>query len=128
MDKRAALLRAHQMNIHRYQSLLKTKLSEAEANFVERRVSEERFALAMLGFMSPSATSKGWDLVERWNSNPSGRCGRPVEFPVLAPRFPCFLQAFSLFHFVGKCSNSHCRTEPGFLRISLRLQTRSYAN
>jgi hypothetical protein len=61
MDKRAALLRAHQMNIDRYQSLLKTELCQAEANFVERRLSEERFALAMLDFMSPNATCKGWD-------------------------------------------------------------------
>jgi hypothetical protein len=51
-EKRAALLRAHQTNIDRYQKLLKTSLNEAEANFLERRLAEERFAVAMLDFMS----------------------------------------------------------------------------
>jgi hypothetical protein len=37
--KRAALLRTHRMNIERYQNLLKTKLSEAEVNFLERRLA-----------------------------------------------------------------------------------------
>jgi hypothetical protein len=60
-EKRAALLRSHQMNIERYQNLLKTKLSEAEVNFLERRLAEERFAVAMLGFMSPSDPLKGRD-------------------------------------------------------------------
>jgi hypothetical protein len=60
-EKRAAFLRTHQMNIERYQSLLKTKLSEAEVNFLERRVAEERFSLAMLSFMSPNDPLKGRD-------------------------------------------------------------------
>jgi hypothetical protein len=63
-EKRAALLRTHEMNIERYQSLLKTKLSEAEVNFLERRLAEERFAIAMLDFISPNAPSKGWDFRE----------------------------------------------------------------
>jgi len=55
-QRRVALLRAHQMNIDRYQNLLKTKLSEVEADYLERRLSEERFAIAMLDFMSPSGS------------------------------------------------------------------------
>ena len=54
MDERIARLRTHQKNIDRYQGLLKTKLSEAEQKYLEKRVSEERFAIAMLEFMSPS--------------------------------------------------------------------------
>jgi hypothetical protein len=60
-EKRAAFLRTHQMNIERYQSLLKTKLSEAEVNFLERRLAEERFAVAMLGFMAPNDPLKDRD-------------------------------------------------------------------
>jgi hypothetical protein len=60
-EKRAAFLRTHQMNIERYQSLLKTKLTEAEVNFPERRLAEERFAVAMLDFMSPNVRLKGRD-------------------------------------------------------------------
>jgi hypothetical protein len=60
-EKRSALLRSHQMNIERYQNLLKTKLSEAEINFLERRLAEERFAVAMLGFMGPNVALKDRD-------------------------------------------------------------------
>jgi hypothetical protein len=60
-EKRTALLRTHQMNIARYQKLLKFNLNEAEVNFLERLLAEERFAVAMLGFMSPNAPSKGRD-------------------------------------------------------------------
>jgi hypothetical protein len=63
-EKRAAFLRTHQMNIDRYQNLLKTKLSEAEVNFLERRLAEERFAVAMLDFMSPNVSLKGRDFRE----------------------------------------------------------------
>jgi hypothetical protein len=51
MTERIARLRAHQRNIERYQSLLKTKLNEAELQFLEKRMSEERFAIAVLQFM-----------------------------------------------------------------------------
>ena len=44
-EKRAALLRTHQMNIERYQNLLKTKLSEAEVNFLERRLEHSPIML-----------------------------------------------------------------------------------
>jgi hypothetical protein len=56
-EKRAALLRTHHMNIDRYQNLLKTKLSEVEVNFLERRLAEERFAVATLDFMSPNGAA-----------------------------------------------------------------------
>jgi hypothetical protein len=58
MNERIARLRAHQRNIDRYQGLLKSSLSEIELRFVEQRLSEERLALAMLQFMSPSNSSK----------------------------------------------------------------------
>jgi hypothetical protein len=37
--------------------LLKTKLTEVERQFLEKRLSEERLAIAMLQFMSPSASN-----------------------------------------------------------------------
>ena len=56
-----AISRAHQKNIERYQQLLKTKLSDAETQYLEKRLSEERFWMAMLN--SPSNTPlKGRDL------------------------------------------------------------------
>jgi hypothetical protein len=61
MDERIARLRAHQKNIDRYQRLLKTKLNEVESQYLEKRLSEERFWMAMLN--SPSNTPlKGRDL------------------------------------------------------------------
>lgn len=55
MDERTTRLRTHQRNIDRYQNMLKTHLTETERHFVEKRLSEERFAIAMLQFMSPKA-------------------------------------------------------------------------
>ncbi|WP_050421749.1 hypothetical protein [Bradyrhizobium tropiciagri] len=43
-----ALLRTHERNIERYRGLLRTKLNDVEIRFVERRLSEERFAVEML--------------------------------------------------------------------------------
>ena len=57
MNGRINRLRAHQRNIDRYQGLLKSGLSDIELRFVEQRLSEERFALAMLQFMSPGNLS-----------------------------------------------------------------------
>jgi len=59
MDERIALLRTHQKNIERYQDLLKTKLTEVELRYLEKRLSEERLAVAMLNFMRPSDPSRG---------------------------------------------------------------------
>jgi hypothetical protein len=54
MDDKIARLRTHQKNIDRYQDLLKTTLTETEVQYLEKRLSEERLAMATLGFMSPS--------------------------------------------------------------------------
>jgi hypothetical protein len=54
MDETIVRLRAHQRNIDRYQNMLKTRLTETELRFVEKRLSEERFAMAKLQFMGPS--------------------------------------------------------------------------
>jgi len=50
MSERSARFRTHQKNIERYQNLLKTQLSEVELQFLEKRLSEERLAIAMLQF------------------------------------------------------------------------------
>jgi hypothetical protein len=54
MNERITRLRAHQRNIDRFQGLLKSSLSAVELRFIERRLSEERLALATLQSMSPS--------------------------------------------------------------------------
>jgi len=54
MNERIARLRAHQRNIDRFQGLLKSSLSAVELRFIERRLSEERLALATLQSISPS--------------------------------------------------------------------------
>jgi hypothetical protein len=59
MDERIARLRNHQRNISRYENMLKTRLSEVELHFVEKRLSEERFKIAMLEFMSPARAHQG---------------------------------------------------------------------
>jgi hypothetical protein len=64
MNERIARLRAHQRNIDRYLSLLKSSLSEIELRFVEQRLSEERLALALLKFMSPSNSMNKDDLTD----------------------------------------------------------------
>jgi hypothetical protein len=53
-ERKAALLRVHERNIDRYQRLLKTKLSEAEVDYLQKRLSEERLTVAMLQFTSPT--------------------------------------------------------------------------
>lgn len=52
MSERIARLHAHLQNIARYEDSLKGALSELEVKFLEKRLSEERFAIAMLHFMS----------------------------------------------------------------------------
>jgi hypothetical protein len=54
MNEKIARLQAIQNNIARYEGLLKSELSSTEVRFVEKRLSEERFALAMAQFMGPS--------------------------------------------------------------------------
>ena len=41
IDEQLARLRTHRNNIARYRRLLKTKLSDLERQFIERRLSEE---------------------------------------------------------------------------------------
>ena len=55
METRIVQLRTHQKNIDRYEGLLETKLSEVERLYIEKCVSEERFAIAILQFTSPIA-------------------------------------------------------------------------
>lgn len=47
-EDRLAILRTHRSNVHRYRRLLATELTELERNFVERRLKEEREAIAMM--------------------------------------------------------------------------------
>jgi hypothetical protein len=68
MSERANRLRSHQRNIDRYQGLLKSSLSDIELRFVEQRLSEERFALAMVQFMSQAIRRKKMITRVRWNS------------------------------------------------------------
>jgi hypothetical protein len=58
MDDRTARFSAHERNISRYQNMLKTRLSEVELRFVERRLAEERFAMRILDYMGPSASKR----------------------------------------------------------------------
>jgi hypothetical protein len=54
-EKRIALLYAHQKNIERYESLLKTTLDKHETQHLEKRLAEERLAIRMLRPMSPQS-------------------------------------------------------------------------
>ena len=59
METRIVQLRKHQTNIDRYENMLKTELTDLEREFVQKRLSEERFTIALLQFMS---APKGFDL------------------------------------------------------------------
>ena len=48
LDENLARIRAHRNNIHRYRRLLKTRLSQLERSFIERRLAEEKSALEAL--------------------------------------------------------------------------------
>ena len=48
LDVNLARIRAHRNNVHRYQRLLRTKLSELERRFVEGRLADEQAALDAL--------------------------------------------------------------------------------
>jgi hypothetical protein len=47
-DEDLARIHAHRNNIYRYERLLKTRLSDLERQFIERRLSEEQAAVAAL--------------------------------------------------------------------------------
>ena len=48
MDENIVRLRAHQNNVAHYRGLLKTKLTEIEQTYLERRLSEEQSAMETL--------------------------------------------------------------------------------
>jgi hypothetical protein len=48
LDENLARIRTHRNNIHRYRKLLKTKLSDLEREFVEKRMADEQTALDAL--------------------------------------------------------------------------------
>ncbi|MCK1651473.1 hypothetical protein IVA88_08460 [Bradyrhizobium sp. 149] len=48
LNQDLARLRVHRNNVSRYRRLLKTKLSDIERQFVERRLAEEQTALEAL--------------------------------------------------------------------------------
>ena len=52
-------LRTHRNNVHRYRQLLKTMLTDAERQFIERRLSEEELAIEFLGYPSSDTVSCG---------------------------------------------------------------------
>ncbi|MBR0750394.1 hypothetical protein JQ582_41575 [Bradyrhizobium japonicum] len=55
LDEDLARIRAHRNNIHRYRRLLRTRLSELERQFIERRLAEEQTALDALAAEFPVA-------------------------------------------------------------------------
>ena len=64
MEERITRLRAHLSNIDRYQSLLKTKLSDAEQRYLEKRLAEERFAITALNFTSSEIKTRSFQNAE----------------------------------------------------------------
>ncbi|MBR0741243.1 hypothetical protein JQ581_30365 [Bradyrhizobium liaoningense] len=48
LDEYLARIRAHRNNILRYRRLLKTRLSDLECQYIERRLSEEQAAVEAL--------------------------------------------------------------------------------
>jgi len=76
-ERRAFLLRVHERNIDRYKRLLKTKLSHTEVHYLDKRLSEERFAVAMLRFMSPTDQDFGGALEEGWSQLRNVQPDRP---------------------------------------------------
>jgi hypothetical protein len=66
MDENHIRLRAHQKNVERYRGLLKTKLTDIELHYLERRLSEEQCAIMALqlkcvepgAYRSPASLSR----------------------------------------------------------------------
>ncbi|NOJ44042.1 hypothetical protein [Bradyrhizobium australiense] len=48
IDEKLARLRTHRKNIDRYRRLLKTRLTELEHQYIEKRLAEEQSALERL--------------------------------------------------------------------------------
>ena len=64
MEERITRLRVHLSNIDRYQRLLKTKLSDAEQQYLEKRLAEERFAITALNFTSSEIKTRSFQSAE----------------------------------------------------------------
>ncbi|MBR0831336.1 hypothetical protein JQ596_38105 [Bradyrhizobium manausense] len=52
IDEKIARLRTYQKNIERYVRLLQTTLTEVERQYIERRLTEEQSAMALLSASS----------------------------------------------------------------------------
>jgi hypothetical protein len=48
IEENIVRLRTHRNNVHRYRQLLKTMLTDAERQFIERRLLEEESAIGSL--------------------------------------------------------------------------------
>jgi hypothetical protein len=74
-DLDAIRIAVHENNINRYRRLLRTRLTEIEREYVERRLGEERHALALLVAPQGRVTQHA----------PPGRRSAPTK-PPNAPR------------------------------------------
>ena len=79
MEERTVRLRTHRKNIDRYQRLLRTRLSDDEKHYLEKRLSEERFAVETLQFMSCRAGSDVPGAKQRSGSSLAQRAGGPLR-------------------------------------------------
>jgi hypothetical protein len=50
IDEALAQFRARRQNLNRYRSLLRTRLTELERDYIERRIAEEEAAISVLAF------------------------------------------------------------------------------
>ncbi|WP_171948132.1 hypothetical protein [Bradyrhizobium erythrophlei] len=58
MDQRdIALMRTHERNIERYRALLLTTLTDVETRFIERRLSEEYFAIEIISLIGRQSSA-----------------------------------------------------------------------
>ncbi|WP_141686954.1 hypothetical protein [Bradyrhizobium sp. LMTR 3] len=55
-------LRTHRNNVQRYRQLLKTMLTDAERQFIERRLLEEESAIESLATLQERPGVRGWEL------------------------------------------------------------------
>ncbi|MEH2507232.1 MULTISPECIES: hypothetical protein [unclassified Bradyrhizobium] len=55
-------LRTHRNNVQRYRQLLKTMLTDAERQFIERRLLEEESAIESLATLQGRPGVRGWEL------------------------------------------------------------------
>ncbi|WP_156908532.1 hypothetical protein [Bradyrhizobium murdochi] len=55
-------LRTHRNNVQRYRQLLKTMLTDAERQYIERRLLEEESAIESLATPQERPGVRGWEL------------------------------------------------------------------